>query len=747
VQHVEYNFYSSIALAARCHRAATDERRALLDAIAKNQEQLALWARNNPESYGHKHLLVTAEVARLEGRLPEAAELYDRAITAAGREHFQQDEALASELCGRFYLAQGRRRIAALYLSAAVDAYARWGARAKAQALETELAQATATVDRWAPRRDLGPTHDDSGGAALDLLALFRAAEAVSSEVRLPRMVGKLMEVCLATAGAQRGVLVVEEEGRLFVRAVGAIAEATALQRTPLETSPDVSARVVGEVRRTGEALVLADASTDDELASDPYLAAHAVRSLMALPILHRTEVMGVLYLENDLATHAFTPERVRLMTTLSSQIAIALQNSLLFEQLSQEIEERKRAEGAVRFLAEAGATLAESLEYQFTLKKLTQLAVPILADWCAVHVVEEGVIHWVACAHVDATKQALMETRLAADVGRPLPRHVTEVFQSGDPVLHTKVDRAVVERYVREPEGLALVDTIGAESSMVLPLQAHGRFLGALTLASSAPDRRFDARDLAAAQELARRAALAIDNARLYREATEAIRLRDEFLSIASHELNTPVAALKLLSEGFEDEAPTSPEAFSRLMAIVARQSQRLATLVSDMLDVAQISADKFKLHNEPVDLGALVRETVELMRGNLEQARCRLTIEAQPGLVGHWDRRRLRQVVTALLSNAAKFAGGAEVEITVARDGDRMARLIVEDQGIGIPANRLPHIFGRFERAVSATHYGGLGLGLYIVRAIVEAHAGTVAASSVPGAGARFTIALPLP
>jgi predicted ATPase/signal transduction histidine kinase len=747
VQRVEHNFYSSIALAARGSHAAAEEKEALLATIARNQEQLGLWARNGPENYRHKHLIVAAELARLEGRAAEAADLYDQAITAARSEEFLQDEALASELCGRFYLAQGRRRIAWLYLSAAIDGYARWGAKAKVDALEEEFVALTVAEEGLGARGERGPTHDRTGGVALDLLAVLRGAEAVSSEVRLPRMLGKLMEVCLATAGAERGAFVVEEDGQLFVRAVGTIGEPISLQDAPLEDSSHLPSRVVREVARTRETLVVGDASTHEGLPADPYLAEHGIRSLLALPIVRQTKLMGVLYLENNLATRAFTPERVRLLNTLSSQIATSLQNSLLFEQLQQENEERRRAEAAVRFLADAGAALAESLDYQTTLKKLTRLAVPVLADWCAVHVVQDGLVHWVAAAHVDPAKQRVLEENVLREVGGALPRHVTEVLESGGPVLHTRVDRAVLERYLSRPEDFAVVDAIGAESSMILPLRAHGRFLGAMTLASNVPDRRFSAPDLAAAEELARRAASAIDNARLYREAQDAIRLRDEFLSIASHELNTPIASMKMMAQTFEGAtAVPSLADFTRVMSLIGRQSQRLATLVSGLLDVTQIPAGNFKLRLEPVELAGLVRETVDLFRGDLEKAGCRLVLSADAHLTGRWDRMRLQQVVANLLSNAIKFAPGKDIEVTVASAGDSRARLVVADHGMGVPPERLPHIFGRFERAVSASHYGGLGLGLYVVHAVVKALGGTVSVASALGQGSTFTVELPL-
>jgi signal transduction histidine kinase len=267
------------------------------------------------------------------------------------------------------------------------------------------------------------------------------------------------------------------------------------------------------------------------------------------------------------------------------------------------------------------------------------------------------------------------------------------------------------------------------------------------MTLASIRADRQFGPPDLAVAEELARRAAVAIDNARLYREANEAIRLRDEFLSIASHELNTPIASLKLVTKGLEaPDVPPSPATLSKVMSIIARQSQRLATLVSDLLDVAQMPTGKFTLHPESVELASLVGEVVELMSGELERAKCRLVVTAHPGLVGHWDRVRLQQVVANLLSNSIKFAPGKDIEVTVASGGNGQARLVVTDHGIGIPPERLPHIFGRFERAVSASHYGGLGLGLYIVHTIVKAHGGSISAASVPGEGAKFTVELPL-
>ena len=213
-------------------------------------------------------------------------------------------------------------------------------------------------------------------------MSLLRAAETISSEVVLERLLQALMRLCLTTAGAVRGSLVIEEEAGAFIRATGAAGEVVSLQRLALFDARQVPVAAIEEVRRTREALVVADAARDPRLAADPHVARSGVRSLLALPIVRLGRLLGVLCLENDLATRAFTAERIRLLQLLSSQIAISLENSLLFEKLTREIEDRQRAEAHVRFLAESGAVLAQSLDYETTLAEIARLAVSFLGDF-----------------------------------------------------------------------------------------------------------------------------------------------------------------------------------------------------------------------------------------------------------------------------------------------------------------------------------------------------------------------------
>lgn len=392
---------------------------------------------------------------------------------------------------------------------------------------------------------------------------------------------------------------------------------------------------------------------------------------------------------------------------------------------LRQEKEARAAAEEAQRrseFLSSASRRLADSLEYDATLTTVAQLGLPFLGEWCAVDLVGEDLCAIrVATAHAEPLKES---SALKA------PGGIAEALRT------------------RRPLVLELSGELGLRSGLAVPLVARGRTMGALTFASVRPD-RYGAEDVKLAEDLAWRAALAVDNARLYRESQEAILARDEFLSIASHELRTPITALRLglqrlfrLARGGA-EPPWKTVAAS--LEGIERQGRRLTLLIDGLLDVARLQSHRIQLDLEEVDLSEVVRDVVAQLEGVLSRTHTPLTVRADTPVVGHWDRLRLEQVVTNLLDNAIKYGAKSLIEVTVAVEGDS-ALLTVKDGGIGIPPERLPFIFGRFERAVSSRNYGGLGLGLYIVRQIVELHGGSIQAESAPGQGSTFTVRLPL-
>jgi predicted ATPase/signal transduction histidine kinase len=741
IEIAEHDFYTSLTLAALAGGCAADERADLLAAIDEHQRRLGRWAEGCPENYRHRHRLVAAEVARVEGRpLDEALELYDQAIEGARAQGCLHDEALARELAGRCLRARGRRSLAGFHLQGAIRAYARWGATAKVEALEDEFGALLAAPD-------LAPPAGEAGGADLDVMSLFKAAETLSSEVVLDRLLEKLMAVSLELCGARRGALILEVDGARVVCATGAVPAQAVVESAPLDERSEVPRSLVDEVFAQGEPVVLADAARRGRFTADPYVAGHAVKSALGLPLRRHGRTVGVLYLENDLATRAFTRDRVRVLELLSPGFAVALDNGALFQKLTREIAERARAEQGIRFLAEESALLAESLDYEATLARVARLAVPFFAAWCVVDVLgPDGTLQRVAAAHIDPEKEPLLRElreRYPPAPGSPIPPEVA--VRTGAPYLVADVDDAFHHAVARDERHVDLVRGLGIHSLMSVPLVAGDRKLGAMTFCSAVPGRRYDQADLTLAQEIAHRAALAIENASLYRQAQEAIRLRDEFVRVASHELNTPVAALQLAAQALtRGKAPPSPERLRHALALIERQGERLAALVSEMLDASRLGADRIDLHLEPVDLAGVVRESIERLSPQIARAACPLSLRAPAPVVGLWDKDRLVQVATILLTNAFKFGKGSPIEVAV-EERLGAGRLVVADHGIGIEAARLGRVFDRFERGVSADHYGGLGLGLYIAREIVTAFGGAIHAESEAGAGSTFTVELP--
>jgi len=408
-------------------------------------------------------------------------------------------------------------------------------------------------------------------------------------------------------------------------------------------------------------------------------------------------------------------------------------------------------AEQRAAFLAEASRVLASSsLDPKATLDSLAWLSVPTLADWCFVDAQDDsGVIRRMSVAHADPTMEAV-----AADV-RSLPpctdgsgHTAHEMFQA-EAVLMNDVSDAFMRKSATSDKHYAVMKAVGFHCLMSVPLVARGRSLGALTFLAVRPALRYTQADLMTAQDLARRAALLLDNAILYHEARQSVLLRDEFLSIASHELKTPLTPLQLRLQVLRRETqrgtPSIPTpTVAAQLDVVQRQVTKLSALVTGLLDVSRISSGRLALDREPMDLAELTREVMARFALTASQVGCPVALHTRDDMRGSWDRLRVDQVLTNLLTNALKYGAGKPVHLSLSGD-EAHVRIVVEDSGIGIAPEHLSLIFERFGRAVSERHYGGLGLGLYIARQIVESHGGEVRVHSLPGQGSRFEVVLP--
>jgi signal transduction histidine kinase len=474
------------------------------------------------------------------------------------------------------------------------------------------------------------------------------------------------------------------------------------------------------------------------------------IRSLLAAPLRIHGSVAGTLVFYYR-TPRAFDEVTIRLATALANLAASAIETAELY---SEETGLREQAEGAqhrLGFLAAAGSTLAASLDFQTTLERITGLLVPRLADWCIIDLIEEGgAIRQMAVAHADPAM-----VQLAWELDRRYPDNpqaevgVPCVIRTGQSKLFPTISDALLEAVARDRVHLEAVRQLGLKSGIIVPLPARGRILGALSLGTAESGRRYGPDDLALAEELARRAALALDNARLYREVQEADRRKDEFLAMLAHELRNPLAPLRNALHILQVKCGRDP-VVSQMSTLMGRQINTMVRLVNELLDVSRITRGKIELRKQPVDLREIVQRSVENVRSLLDESghQLEMVLPARP-LRLELDPARLEQILINLLSNAVRYTpAGGRIGLTV-EAAETEAVLRVQDSGIGIRPEMLPHVFDLFLQAdrLPDRAQEGLGIGLTLVRRLVELHGGKVAAfSNGPGCGSEFVVWLPL-
>jgi signal transduction histidine kinase/CheY-like chemotaxis protein len=422
------------------------------------------------------------------------------------------------------------------------------------------------------------------------------------------------------------------------------------------------------------------------------------------------------------------------------------------------DVTDKVRTEQGRNFLSEASAILNSSLDYQTTLERVACLAVPELADWCTVHMVEaDSTVKQLAVAHIDPAKvEWAIQLATKYPVDRTEIRGAGLTLRTGESDLIPEITDEMLVAGAKDPEQLEIYRQVGFKSVMTVALSVQSKILGVISFIAAESGRSYDQTDLSMAEELARRASLAIENARLYRNAQQAQaqaeaanRVKDEFLAVLSHELRTPLNPIlgwaKLLRTRSFDQ-----KAADRALDIIERNAKLQTQLIEDLLDISRILQGKVRLDTCPINLAMIIEAGLETVRLSAEAKGIQIQtkFDAEVGLI-NGDAKRLQQVVWNLLSNAVKFTpSGGQVEVRLNQAG-AYAQIQVTDTGQGISPEFLPYVFEYFRQADSSTtrHFGGLGLGLAIARHLVELHGGTVKAESPGyGMGATFTVQLPL-
>lgn len=475
---------------------------------------------------------------------------------------------------------------------------------------------------------------------------------------------------------------------------------------------------------------------------------------------------------------HRMDQEDHNFIMALAQQCAQALERARLEEaeqvaRLQTEINQSRLA-----FLAEASEILNSSLDYETTLSNLARLIVPRQADWCSVDIVgEDGRLERLAVAHVDQAKVAWaheLHRRYPPDMNAT--SGIPNIIRTGQPEIYPVITDEMLVLTAKDDEQLSILREIGFSSAMIVPLVARGRGMGAISFVWAESGYHYDQAELNFAEDLSHRAAMAVDNSRLYHEAQEAVLVQKEldyfknlFLSTATHELRTPLTSVKgyaqLLERALKKlrDAETTPDPLAfrkdldrhvRSIEMVVWQVERMNRLIGELLDFSRLDNDKFELNlTRQVNLSEVINRVVEQLTTAGESSPVTVTLPETP-VLGFWDESRLEQVLINLISNAFKYSP-EKSPVTIGLDQrfvphthEAEAVVWVRDSGIGIEEEHQANIFDRFYRvrSGSTTRIDGLGLGLYISHEIVSHHGGRMWLESQPGKGSTFYFALPL-
>ena len=612
--------------------------------------------------------------------------------------------------------------------------------------------------------------------AALAIAAPMPAGAAATAE-----LLASIVSNAVTALGANAGRLVLAEDsswedlvpgttaadGHVAVRHTGSVA------RERPRPQDDVL-----HVLATGTPLFIADASLPSPFGPFPVALARGIRSFAVVPLRGISAVLGTLTVDftdgGDLS-----PDARDVLALFAAHAAAALDRTRL-----SHLERRHAGDRAARaveaaatrrlsLLAAASALLGSSLDYHITLRNLAQLVVPALADWCMVDVVEpdpaqpEDIeasrISRLAVAAAVSTNASLLEQlqqRYPPDWDSPHP--TVRVLRSGEPELNQDVTDEALAAHTRDSEHFRLLRELGVRSYMAVPLIARGHVLGVINFGAAESGRRYGDVDLQLAVEVARHAALAVDNARLYGaeqrargETEQALRARDEFLSIAAHELKTPMTSLhgmtQLLLRRLAREDVVHPDTLQRALTLINTQASKLTRLTDQLLDVTRTAGGQLALDRQPTNLLSLITNVAQAREAS-GSPNILLAINGHhrrqaEEIVVYADALRLEQVLINLLENASKHAPlSNDVDIEVFGPEDGMVRITVSDRGPGIPVAHRDRIFDRFYQVNLGSMATGMGLGLYISRQIIQLHGGTIHAEFPDDGGTRMVITLPV-
>ena len=755
----QHNFYYSLSLLAAYNYQSEHEQMESMKQVLANQEKMQYWAVNAPMNYQHKYDLIEAEKARVLGQMLLAMEYYDRAIQGANNYEYLHEEALAYELAADFYLSLGRNEIASLYMTKAYYGYLRWGAKAKVDHLEKSYPQLLAKTlqagKKPVPIMISKNTKNNNISEAIDLNTVIKFSQVIASEIHIDKLLSTLMQVMMENSGANKSVLILVRNNHLFVEAIK-IANTTIIQESiPVNLSKDIPITVINYVYNTVKIFVTDDIKTNLLIAADSYIVFHNPKSLLCLPIIYKSKLIGILYLENQLTVGAFTYNKIEVLNLLMTQAAISLENAQLYTNLSEQANSLQQANQQLK-------EYAMTLKITNRLQKLADLSLAINSTLSTNNILELvtqqaaeiiGAHQSIISINVDESCTKVSHTIHLSEQHEWWRKNYEKFDESDFYKLVCQIQNSMRMTQAELEAHPAAVNNVNnnlpLRGWLVAPLiNIKGKHIGFMHL-SDKYEGDFTEDDEAILVQLAQMLLLAMNNAHLYEESQRANRIKDEFLAILSHELRSPLTSIVGWSQMLKT-GKLSPEKIALALETIERNAKLQTELIEDVVDISRMVRGNISLNIHPVNLVSPIEMAINTMylAAKAKSIKILFTIESDNVMV-LGDPIRLQQIVWNLLTNAIKFTSpGGQVEIGL-KTLESEAQIQVIDTGSGITPDFMPYIFDYFRQADASNtrNYGGLGIGLAIVRHLVELHGGNIWAKSLgKGQGATFTVRIPL-
>ncbi|WP_414513946.1 AAA family ATPase [Nostoc sp. PCC 9305] len=722
-----FYFYDSLARLMLYPQVNQEEQAMILQRVTESQQKMQLWADHAPMNYLHKWYLVEAERHRVLGEVAAAMDGYDRAIALARENEYLQEEALANELAAKFHLANNRMTIAKAYLQEAKYGYLRWGATAKVEDLERRYPQLLELRSQRTSTRQLDTTQSTSSKLeALDLETVLKASQAIASEILLDKLLAKLMTILIENAGAQTGYLILPTQDEWRVEAMGSIGNETVevLQSIPLESisadrTPYLPTALINYVVRTQESVILDNAAQLGNFQSEPWIVRHQSKSILCATLLNQGKLTGVVLLENNLTTSAFTPERIEIFSLLSTQAAISIDNARLLKQeaelnesLRAEIAERQRAEkdrDRLITILEAstdhiGMATPQGNVFWNNTQARKLAGIPLDADITTMNIPNyhpQWALEIIQNQGIPAAIQNgiwVGETALLGGDGREIP--VSQMI-----IAHKATDGS-----------LEYFSTIMRDISALKAVEAEVRQLNA---------------------ELEERVIQRTEQLQAANKALEA------FSYSVSHDLRAPLRAIvgfaRMMQEDYGKQLDTEA---NRYLKIMRENAKRMGELIDDLLNLSRL--DRKEISRQPVLFNEIIQQVLSDLASDLQGRQIEFAIADLP--ICQADPSLLKQVWINLLSNAIKYTrykSPAYIQVGYElMDGEGV--YFIRDNGAGFDMQYADNLFGVFQRLHREQDFAGTGIGLAIVQRIIQRHGGRIWAEAAIDRGATFYFTL---